>query len=154
MRKINEAGLRLIKDFEGLSLKAYLCPAKVWTIGYGHTGKDVYKGQEITMNEADELLRKDIERFERDVESLVKVPITDNQFSALVSFAYNTGSDIDADTIPEGLGDSTLLKRLNRGDYKGAAGEFPYWCKAKGKILPGLARRRIAERKLFLKEDV
>lgn len=148
-RKINQAGLNLIKESEGCELTAYRCPSGVLTIGWGHT-KVVHPGMRITQVEADELLSQDIAEFEQDVSDLVKVPLNDNQFSALVSFAFNCGSDIDADTIPEGLGDSTLLKLLNQGDYKGASEQFLLWTKANGKESSGLKRRREAERKLFL----
>src|SRR5690606_20728399 len=109
---ISKQGLELIKQFEGLRLKAYKCPSGIWTIGYGHT-KGVYPGMTITEELADKFLVDDIWYFERDVESLVKVPLTQGQFDALVSFAFNVGSDIDDDDIAEGLGDSTLLKKLN-----------------------------------------
>lgn len=146
---ISKQGLELIKKFEGLRLKAYKCPSGIWTIGYGHT-KGVYPGMTITEELADKFLVDDIWYFERDVESLVKVPLTQGQFDALVSFAFNVGSDIDDDDIPEGLGDSTLLKKLNSGDYAGAADEFPKWVYSRGKKLKGLVRRRAAERELFL----
>jgi lysozyme len=88
--------------------------------------------------------------FEQAVNSLVKVKLTQNQFDALISFVYNVGADIDADNIAEGLGDSTLLKKLNAGDYKGAADQFLKWDKANGKVMKGLTIRRQAERALFL----
>lgn len=141
MMKINQEGLNLIKDFEGCRLKAYLCPAGVWTIGYGHT-KGVKPDMVITQLDADRFLLQDLKRFEEAVSSLVKVPITPNQFSALVSFAYNVGTGA--------LYDSTLLRKLNNKDYKGAADEFLRWNKAGGKVLPGLTKRRIAERDLFI----
>ena len=106
--KINETGLALIKSFEGLRLKAYKCPAGVWTVGYGHTGGDVKAGMIITEEEAEELLRQDLERFEEGVENLVEVELNENQFCALVSLAYNIG-----------LGNfkrSTLLKLINKGN--------------------------------------
>lgn len=138
--KINEAGLNLIRDFEGCRLKAYLCPAGVWTIGYGHT-QGVKPDMVISQLQAERFLRQDLKRFEEAVTSLVKVPVTPNQFSALVSFAYNVGTGA--------LYDSTLLRKLNKKDYKGAAAEFLRWNKAGGKVLPGLTRRRIAEKDLF-----
>lgn len=138
--KINEAGLNLIKDFEGCRLKAYLCPAGVWTIGYGHT-QGVKPDMVINQLQAERFLRQDLKRFEDAVTSLVKVPITPNQFSALVSFTYNVGTGA--------LYDSTLLRKLNKEDYKGAANEFLRWNKAGGKVLPGLTRRRLAEKDLF-----
>ena len=140
MMRINEAGLNLIKDFEGCRLKAYLCPAGVWTIGYGHT-QGVKPDMVINQLQAERFLRQDLKRFEDAVTSLVKVPITPNQFSALVSFAYNVGTGA--------LYDSTLLRKLNKKDYKGAANEFLRWNKAGGKVLPGLTRRRLAEKDLF-----
>ncbi len=149
-RRCNAAGRSIIMSFEDLRLQAYRCPAGVLTIGYGHTGPDVVKGMTITKLQAEALLAGDLSRFERDVASLVKAPVTDNQFAALVSFAFNVGSDIDADVIPEGLGDSTLLKKLNAGDAAGAADEFLKWAKSGGQRLRGLVRRRHAERALFL----
>jgi len=143
--KTNQRGLDLVKSFEGLFLKAYVCPAGVLTIGYGHTGlqhKDgtVYPGRVITKEKAEELLRYDLNQFERRVETFVKVPLTGDQFSALVSFDFNTGA----------LHKSTLLKKLNAKDYKGAADEFLKWTRGGGRILNGLVRRRKAERALFL----
>lgn len=148
---IDNKALDLIKTFEGLRLKAYRCPAGVWTIGYGHT-KGVYPGMTITEELANKFLIDDIWNFEREVDSLVKVSITQNQFNALVSFAFNVGSDIDDDDIAEGLGDSTLLRKLNRGDVLGAADEFSKWNKSRGRVLSGLTKRRCAERTLFLSD--
>lgn len=144
-RQISEDGLNLVKHFEGIYLTAYKDPVGIWTIGYGHTGlqhKDgtVYAGRKITKAEAEQLLRYDMRQFEARVETFVKVPLNDNQFSALVSFDFNTG----------GLGKSTLLKKLNAGDYEGAADQFGAWVKAGGKTLSGLVRRRKSERNLFL----
>lgn len=148
--KLGQAGFNLIKEFEGLYLTAYKCPAGVWTIGFGTTGKvdgkAIGKGMKITKAKAEQLLRKDVEQFEQSVDNLVKVPINQNQFDALVSFAYNVGSGA--------LKGSTLLKKLNQKNYQGAANEFLKWNKAGGKILAGLRRRREAERKLFLKATV
>lgn len=135
----------LVKHFEGLYLKAYLCPAKVWTIGYGHTGlkhKDgtVKAGRKITEAEAEALLMQDLNtKYAPDVERLVTVPLAQHEFDALVSFHFNTGS----------LGKSTLLKKLNAGDKASAAEEFLRWTRGGGKVLPGLVRRRKAERYLF-----
>lgn len=131
----------LIKSFEGLELEAYLCPANVWTIGYGHTG-NVHEGQTITKQEAEELLDQDLEVFRRGVRKAVTVDLNENQFGALVSFAYNVGIG--------SLQSSTLLKLLNAGDYAGAADQFLRWNKASGKVLTGLTRRREAERAVFL----
>lgn len=151
--KISNNGLNLIKTSEGLELEAYPDPGSggdPWTIGYGHTGPEVRKGLVWSDAQADKALRQDVAQFERDVTSLVTVPVNQNQFDALVSFAFNVGSDIDSDDIAEGLGDSTLLKKLNAGDYTGAANEFPKWNKSGGKVLSGLTKRRNAERSLFL----
>ncbi len=153
--RINQEGLDIIKFYESLALQAYLCPAGIWTIGYGHTGPDVKPGLTISETIADALLAQDIAKFEADVLRLVAMPPTLNQFSAFVSFAYNVGSDIDTDTIAEGLGDSTLMKKYNAGDIQGAADEFLKWNKAtvagKRVVLNGLTKRRTAERALFLK---
>lgn len=149
--RTSEKGQALIKSFESCKLKAYPDPktgGAPWTIGWGHTGPEVKPGLVWTQAQADETFIVDLADFERDVESLVKVPLTQGQFDALVSFAYNVGSDIDEDDIAEGLGDSTLLKKLNAGDYAGAADEFPKWRKPIS--LPGILRRRQAERALFL----
>ena len=151
--KLSQNGLDLIKHFEGFKSKAYLCPAGVWTIGYGTTrvnGKPVQAGITCTEEQASLWLALDVEQFERDVTKLVTSPLTQSQFDALVSFAYNVGSDIDSDTIAEGLGDSTLLKLVNRKEYEKAAAEFLKWNKAGGKVLKGLTTRRRAEHLLFL----
>lgn len=157
--QLSQNGIELIQFFEGLKLKAYYCSAGKLTVGYGHTGSDVKPGMVITKQRADELLRQDIKKFERDVNSLLQVPVSQSQFDALVSFAFNVGSDIDADTIAEGLGDSTLLKLVNRKDWEGAAKEFLKWNKARNpktkKLEPvaGLTKRRRAEHLLFLGGD-
>jgi GH24 family phage-related lysozyme (muramidase) len=151
--KTSSVGVELIKQFEGLRLQSYLCPAKIWTVGWGTTlikGKPFGKGLTITKEQAEEYLADDLVPFEQAVNSLVKVKLTQNQFDALISFVYNVGADIDADNIAEGLGDSTLLKKLNAGDYKGAADQFLKWDKANGKVMKGLTIRRQAERALFL----
>ncbi len=142
--KINEKGLQLIKDAEGLRLRAYDDGFGVLTIGYGYT-KGVFEGMTITQEEAEELLIEDIRYFERRVTEVVKVPITSNQFSALVSFTFNLGET--------SLRLSTLLNKLNNGDYLRAADEFLRWNKVDGVAVEGLTRRREAERKLFLTED-
>jgi lysozyme len=139
-RAINKAGLDLIKQFEGLRLKAYKCPADVWTIGYGSTGSHVREGLVITEAQAEELLRSDLRRFE-DFVAANCAPATDNQFSALVSFAFNVGEGA--------LKDSTLRRMHLEGDYAGAAEQFKRWSKAGGRELPGLVRRRAAEAQLY-----
>lgn len=148
--KISQNCIDMIRHFEGCKLVAYKCPADVWTIGYGHT-QGVHEGMTITQAQADDMLRQEIARFEREVESLIKIPSPlQCQFDALVSFAYNVGSDIDSDNLAEGLGDSTLLKKFNAGDIAGAAAEFPKWNRAGGKVSNGLINRRNAERRMFL----
>ncbi|WP_109798702.1 lysozyme [Novosphingobium meiothermophilum] len=141
---------RLIKDSEGLRLRAYQDSVGVWTIGYGHTGPDVTPGLVISKQRAEELFALDVQRMAADVFRLVK-KATDTQFSALVCFAFNVGPDIDEDTKAEGLGDSTLLKLHNAGKYAAAADEFRKWVFAGGKKLPGLVTRRERERALYLK---
>ncbi len=138
--RTSENGLALIRQAEGLRLRAYKCPAGVWTIGFGTTA-GVKEGQIITKERAEELLRDDVKRFEDQVLRLVKVPLTQGQLDALVSFTYNLGA--------ANLGNSTLLRLLNAGDHKGAAAQFDRWTKASGKELPGLVKRRAAERALF-----
>lgn len=141
---INEAGLNLVKEFEGLRLKPYYCAANVLTIGYGSTGSHVRPGMVITREEADSLLRKDIERFERMVErELSHVHLNSNQFSALVSLCFNCGSA----PIKPGM---TIRRCLDAGDYEGAANGFLLWVKAGGRTLAGLVTRRNRERDLFL----
>jgi lysozyme len=142
---INDEGVRLIKESESLRLTAYQDAVGIWTIGYGHTGPDVTPGKTITREQADALLRSDVGSAESDVRRLVKVPLSSNQFSALVSFVFNVGAG------PTGFGGSTMLRLLNQGDYAGAADQFPRWNKAGGKVLQGLVKRRAAERALFLK---
>jgi lysozyme len=139
--KISMNGLNLIKDFEGLRLQAYQCSANVWTIGYGHTA-GVSANNVISEEEALLFLRQDVAESERAVAQHVHVPLTQNQFDALVSFVFNLGIG--------NFRTSTLRKKLNVGDYEGAAQEFGRWIKAGGKVLSGLVRRREAERSLFL----
>lgn len=142
-RSINAEGLRLITTYEGLSLKSYKDAVGIWTIGYGHTA-GIGPGMTITKQKAEEMLRKELGKFEAAVAGCVKVPLNDNQFSALVAFSYNLGANA--------LKTSTLLKKLNAKDYAGAANEFLRWDKAGGKSLLGLSRRRHSERALFLSE--
>lgn len=148
--KTNQAALDLIAEFEGFGPRWYVCPAGVWTIGYGHTdaaGHPKYRdnpGLTITKADGQIILARDIVRYENDVKRLVKVPLNENQFGALVSFTYNLGAG--------NLGQSTLLRKLNAGDYAEAAAEFPKWNKSNGKVLNGLVRRRAAEQALFLRQ--
>jgi len=172
LRDVPQEGIELIKSFEGIpdgdpstvNLDAYLDPVGIWTIGWGHAityqgtllrgpqnkgiARALYPGG-ITLAQAEMLLRAELVNFARDVLRLVKVPLDDGAFAALVSFAFNCGS--------ANLGASTLLRKLNAGDHAGAADEFLRWNKARknGALveLPGLTRRRRAERALFLGED-
>lgn len=150
--KTNEAAVALIKKSEGLRLEAYLCPAGVWTIGYGHTSASVLPGSKITEHQADVILQSDIERFERDVEKITDgLELNSNEFSALVSLSFNIGTDLRDDGKVTGFGhDSQLFKKLKAGDKRGAAAEFLNWTHAHGGVLPGLVKRRAAERALFL----
>lgn len=152
---VDKTGIDLIHSFEGLSLTPYICPAGVPTIGWGNTyypnGKKVtMKDKAITREQADEIFAFVLSLFERDVNSLIKTKLTQNQFSALVSFAYNVGTDIDADDVPEGLGDSTLLKNVNANPNDPTIrAEFAKWNKSNGKPLAGLIRRRKMEADLY-----
>lgn len=142
----SEKGITLIKQFEGCKLTAYQDSVGVWTIGYGWTqpveGKPIRAGMTIKQETAERLLKTGLVSYESDVSRLVKVNLTQGQFDALVSFTYNLGA--------RSLSTSTLLRKLNSGDYAGAADEFLRWNKAGGKVLNGLTRRREAERALFL----
>lgn len=138
----------MIKDFEGYHAKltngdcrAYRCPAGVWTIGYGCT-EGVKPGMIWTQKQAEEALMKEIAKHEHGVNLMIKVPVTQNMFDALVSFSYNCGV--------YGLSKSTIMKRLNNKDYTGAAKAFSMWVKGGGKVLPGLVKRRAKEAALFL----
>lgn len=145
--KISKNGLELIKQFEGLRLKAYDDGVGVWTIGIGTTRYNgvtkVKRSDVITEEQAVAYLLYDVSRFESAVNRLVKVPVTQNQFDALVSFTYNLGEG--------SFSASTLLRKLNARDYAGAAKEFLRWDKAGGKVMKGLTRRRKAEHDLFLR---
>lgn len=150
--KVSEKGKTLIKEFEGLRLNSYRDSVGVWTIGYGHT-VTARPNQTITEKQADELLDKDIVRFEDSVKRAVKVPLTQNQFDALVSIVFNVGEGASHKSGIIRLKDgrpSTLLRRLNEGDYLGAAVAFKDWKYAGGRVLRGLERRREAEFKLFM----
>ena len=145
---VNAATLNLIKEFEGFEGKAYYDPVGVLTIGYGHTNLSgqppkVVPGLTISEPEASKLLVRLLDKvYEPAVKKNVKVPLTENQYGALVSWTYNLGEG--------NLKKSTMLKRLNAGDYEGAADEMLKWNRAGGKVLRGLTRRRKAERALFL----
>jgi lysozyme len=140
---ISERGLAIIREFEGLRLKAYPDPASggdPWTIGYGHT-LDVEPGDNCTLEEAEQWLLDDCADAEVAILRHVKVPLSQGQLDALISFVFNLGAG--------NFAKSTLLRKLNAGDYVGAWQEFPRWNKAAGKVMPGLSRRRAAEAKLF-----
>ncbi len=149
--QLSAAGADLIKSFEACmaedgpdQYKAYLCPAKVLTIGWGHTnafGRSFVADDVWTAAECDAAFEADMGQAETAVRRLVEVELTQGQFDALVSFAYNCGAG--------NLAGSTLLKLLNQGDYEGAALEFPKWTHGNGQILPGLVRRRAAEALMF-----
>lgn len=143
MRTVN---IDAIRSHEGLRLKAYLDSVGIWTIGYGDTGPDVVEGLVITKEQAEERLRKRLVEFEGYVNKLVKVTLTQNQFDALVSLVYNIG--------PTNFSNSTLLRKLNAGDYAGAAAQFLVWNKGRvdGKlvVIDGLTNRRKAEKQLFV----
>lgn len=136
-------GLDIIKKFEGLRLQAYLCPAGKPTIGWGHT-YGVKMGRTISVAEAEVLLDHDYQDALSGVEELITVPLTENQLGALASFVFNLGRGK--------LIGSTLRKKLNQGDYKGAAEELDKWVYAGGVKLDGLVARRAAEKELFLSE--
>ena len=144
-RWINPAGEDLIKSFEGLSLTAYPDPASgaaPWTIGWGHTGPGIGPGVTITADQAEGYFHADLLRFCQAVQVMAPVA-TDNQFAALVSFAYNCGV--------ANLKGSTLLRMHNHGDYAGAAVQFGLWVHGDGKVLPSLVSRRAAEARLYSK---
>ncbi|OMQ42138.1 lysozyme [Ensifer sp. 1H6] len=146
-RRINAAGLALVKQWEGLKTKAYRDVGGIWTIGYGHTSAagapTVTPTMVITEARAEEILRADLAQFEERVARLVKVPLTDNQHAVLVSFDFNTGR----------LGKSSLLKKLNAGDYDAVPAELMKWVNAGGKRVKGLVNRRAAEAGLWAKGE-
>jgi lysozyme len=142
----NNEGLNLLHSFEGCKLESYQDIVGVWTIGYGTTGPDIVKGLKWTQQQVDDRFKKDLAKFESGVSAAVKVPMTSNQFSALVCFAYNVGI--------QAMAGSTLVKLLNSGKTAEAADQFLRWNKAGGKEVKGLTRRREAERALFLKPEV
>ena len=136
----NDAGLDIIREFEGLRLTAYLCPAGKWTIGYGHT-LTAREGQTITKDEAERLLREDVGRCEAAIRRHVKVPLSANQFSALCSWVFNLGEG--------NLMQSTLLQRINEGGYARVPEELMRWVFVRRQKFKGLTRRREAEVKLW-----
>ena len=140
----DQAGIDLTVASEGLQLTAYPDPGSggaPWTIGVGHTGPDVTEGMTITKDEAYDLLRKDIKSASDAVKRFVTVQLNQNQFDALTDFVFNVGLG--------NFASSTLLKKLNNGDYDGAGEQFAAWNKASGRILQGLVTRRSNEENLF-----
>jgi lysozyme len=177
-RRINVAGVTIVRRWEGLhdgdpttpALEPLLCPARVWTVGWGHAltvGGRQLRGEGdrhlahaewrrrwpsgLTRAEAEALLDADLARFEAGVARLCPVPMSDNQYSALVSLTYNIG--LGAEGGEPDFADSTLRRKLLAGDVQGAADQFPLWRMAGGKVLPGLVNRRREERALFLTPD-
>lgn len=139
-------GIPIIRKFEGLKLKAYLCPANVWTIGYGNTfyenGSKVQEGDKITIERSDKLLFFVVQKFEAEVKKLVKSEINENQLGALTSFGFNVGAG--------NLAKSTLLKKVNANPNDlTIRDEFNRWTKSWGKVLNGLVARRKAEADLY-----
>ncbi|MGR3976703.1 lysozyme [Acinetobacter sp. 1207_04] len=146
-KSVSASGITLICSFEGLKLKAYDDGVGVWTIGFGTTiypnGTKVKKGDTCTEAQAKAYMAQDLKKFEFAVNSGVTVPINQNQFDALISLTYNIGTGA--------FKESTLLKKLNLGDYKAAATQFAVWNKGGGMVMQGLVNRRTIERKLFEK---
>jgi lysozyme len=140
-----ELAADFIEQWEGFRETAYRCPAGVLTIGFGHTGSDVKKGQVVTYKEAYNMLLEDLKRYASGLAAWVNVKVTEGQYIALLSLAFNVGVGAVAK--------STLLRLLNAGDIEAAGDEFLKWTYAAGRELPGLVRRRREERKLFLGEE-
>ena len=140
--KISNKGIALIREFEGCRLQSYRCSAGVWTIGYGHTGKDIKEGMTITQQQADDWLIVDCNRVLQILRDTLRVPIRQNQLDALVSLGFNIGT--------EALRKSTLMSLLNRNpDDMNIPEQFDRWVYAGGKVVNGLVRRRKAEGKLY-----
>lgn len=157
--KTNEAGIALIKEFEGYRDTAYQDSVGIWTLGYGATapgGVPIHEGHTCTKEEAEQWLADYLTQFEALVEKFVTVELNENQFASTVSACYNIGAGSKGHrdgifTLSSGS-PSTFLRKLNEGDYDGAADELPKWDKAGGKELDGLKRRRLAEKTLFQTE--
>ena len=156
--KVSQKCIEQIKKDEGVRSRPYQCPALLWTVGVGHVIDPNHAkvkladrkqlpipagwDRVLSADEIDEILRKDLARFESGVLRLIKVPMTQGQFDALVSFSFNVGLG--------NLQNSTLRMKLNRGDYEGAAEQFLVWTKAGGRVLPGLVKRRTHEKEMYL----
>ena len=143
--EINQAGLDLIKNFEGCKLTSYQDGAGIWTIGYGHTGIEIGPDQTINQDQADAFLASDVTVTSSRLNRLIIQDLNSNQFSACVVFAYNVGVGA--------FRGSTMLTLINQGNYDAAAAEFPKWDKVAGTPCNGLLRRRLAEQALFIKPD-
>lgn len=144
MRQVNQAGIDLIRRFEGCRLEAYPDPATggaPWTIGYGATGPGIEPGVVWTQEEAEARLAEDVQRFADAVERALTVDVSDNEFAAMVSLAFNIGA--------AAFRKSTLLRLVNDGHFEAAAQQFERWNRAGGRVMAGLTRRRKAERALF-----
>ena len=144
MMQISKTGIELLKHFEGCELKAYQDSVGVWTIGYGHT-KGIYEGLEITQSEAEKMLQDELPEYEGYITDKVVPMLQQHEYDALVCWVYNLG--------PTNLSSSTLLKRLNAGEFKDVPFQMKRWDKAGGQPLLGLTRRRNAEALLFKGED-
>lgn len=142
-RTYSAAGMALTRSFEGLRLTAYADQRGVWTVGYGHTGPGVHAGLRITEAEAEAFLASDLAGAVAAVNRLVTHEVSQNQFDALVDFAYNLG--------PASLARSMLLRLVNAGDFAAAAQQFLVWDHVDGRVVPGLLRRRQAEAELFMR---
>ena len=140
--KVSQECVDLVKFFEGFEANAYLCPANVWTIGYGRT-RNVREGDVVNERQAERDLLEELEEFADQVLNTVKVELLQHQLDALTSWTYNLGVG--------NLSSSTLLKKLNIGDYESVPSEMVRWNKAGGKVLAGLTRRREAEAELWAK---
>lgn len=141
--RLSDEGVALLKEYEGFSATAYRCPAGKLTAGYGHVLL-AGEAQECPLTEAkaEAWLRRDVEKIEKTLENMVLLPLAQGQWDAVVCLAYNIGC--------AALSKSTLLRKINAGDVSGAAGEFERWIFAGGRVLPGLVRRRQAEKQLFM----
>lgn len=139
--RLSAKGIEFLKDMEGVRYTAYLDTGGVWTIGVGHTGPEVIRGLRINEEQVNKYLQKDVIEAEDSVKELVKVPLSQSQFDALVSFTFNLGENA--------LSKSTLLRLLNAGDYNGAMQQMNRWVYDNGKLIAGLVKRRKAEQSLW-----
>jgi lysozyme len=145
--RMTDEGLALIRESEGFRAKAYRDPVGVWTIGFGHTSAagppQVFEGLTITPEQGRKILARDVEMFALGVAKALRAPVTDNEFSALVSFAYNVGLGA--------FQRSSVLRAVNAGDREAVPRRLQLWVKAGGRVFPGLVKRRAAEAALFMK---